>query len=179
MGRGARRRAALATAATAWLALGCATIAPGPGVTALPGTGSSLAGFEADDGYCRDEAWRRTGDFRGRAVGRGVATAAVGAGIGAALGAAIGAAVGHPGIGAAIGAGGGLASAAPAAAAGVHQTRAVGQDRFDAAYVQCMYALGHQVPVARDSVPVDARTAVPRSAPPPYGRPPPPPPELR
>jgi len=56
------------------------------------------------------------------------------------------------------------------------------QDRYDVAYVQCMYASGNQVPVPRGTMPVqarngaitvdDLRSSIP---PPPAGNPPPPP----
>jgi hypothetical protein len=70
------------------------------------------------------------------------------------------------------------ASAAEGAGPGV-------QRRYDIAYMQCMYAKGNQIPIARGSVPtyttqppaappaVSAPASVP---PPPPGTPPPPPP---
>jgi hypothetical protein len=62
------------------------------------------------------------------------------------LGAAIGAATGDAGIGAAVGAAGGLVTGS-AIGAGTGQAAAQGvQRRFDAAYEQCMYAKGNQIP---------------------------------
>jgi hypothetical protein len=58
------------------------------------------------------------------------------------------------------------------------------QSRYDASYMQCMYAKGHQIPVARGSAPAytaptgSASRAVstppPPPPPPPAGTPPPP-----
>jgi hypothetical protein len=51
------------------------------------------------------------------------------------------------------------------------------QQRYDFAYQQCMYARGHQIPVARGSFPrqTGAKTVPPPPPPPPAGTPPPPP----
>jgi hypothetical protein len=51
------------------------------------------------------------------------------------------------------------------------------QQRYDFAYQQCMYARGHQVPVARGSVPrqPSPSASTPPPPPPPSGTPPPPP----
>jgi len=54
------------------------------------------------------------------------------------------------------------------------------QQRYDAAYQQCMYAKGHQVPVARGAVPRSrgaptSSSSAPPPPPPPAGAPPPPP----
>jgi hypothetical protein len=53
------------------------------------------------------------------------------------------------------------------------------QQRYDAAFQQCMYAKGHQVPMARGAVPrprnSSAATPPPPPSPPPAGAPPPPP----
>jgi hypothetical protein len=52
------------------------------------------------------------------------------------------------------------------------------QQRFDVAYIQCMYAKGHQVPVlGQFSAPSTPRAVTPPShiPPPPPGLPPPPP----
>ena len=49
------------------------------------------------------------------------------------------------------------------------------QQRYDFAYQQCMYARGHQIPVARGSVPRQSGTTAAPSAPPAPSSPPPPP----
>lgn len=56
------------------------------------------------------------------------------------------------------------------------------QQRYDVAYVQCMYAKGHQVPVSGQfSGVVSSHPAVPTAniPPPPAGMPPPPPPKFK
>jgi hypothetical protein len=54
------------------------------------------------------------------------------------------------------------------------------QQRYDSAYQQCMYAKGHQVPMARGAVPRSrgvptSSSSAPPPPPPPAGAPPPPP----
>ncbi len=52
------------------------------------------------------------------------------------------------------------------------------QQRYDFAFQQCMYARGHQVPIARGSLPRQqprSTAATPPPPPPPTGTPPPPP----
>src|SRR5258705_8281448 len=94
---------------------------------------------------------------------------AKGAVVGTAIGAAAGAALGGR-SGAAAGAGGGLLFGS-AAGAGAGETSAYGlQRRYDYAYIQCMYAKGHKVPVSGH---LTSAPAAPSYAPPP---PPPPPP---
>jgi hypothetical protein len=152
--------------------VGCATIPTGPSVMVLPGTGKAFEQFQVDDGACRQWALQSVGVTTRKAGADSLATGAVvGTAIGAAAGAALGAAAGAPGIGAAAGAGagllGGTAVGGGYADASVHSA----QRRFDVAYMQCMYAKGHQIPVARGSVPYSSNTM--RST-----APPPPPPSL-
>lgn len=135
----------------------CATVPPsGPAVMALPGTGSSFEQFRFDDNTCQQYAMQAVGQNTPAqaAANSAVNSAATGAAVGAAAGALIGAASGDPAGGAAVGAGTGLlvGSAGGVGAYGVAAD--VMQDRYDTAYVQCMYAKGHQVPV-----PAGMRTA--------------------
>jgi len=65
--------------------------------------------------------------------------------IGAGVGAAIGAATGRLDVGTAVGAGGLLLGASEGARVGAISAGIL-QWRYDMAYVQCMYAKGHQVP---------------------------------
>jgi hypothetical protein len=174
------------------LLIGCATLPPRPSVMALPGSSKSFDEFQFDDGTCRSWAEQQIGVAPQTATAdQAIQSAAIGTGIGAAAGAAIGAASGHPGAGAAVGAGSGLLVGS---AVGAGRADAAGhalQERYDAAYVQCMYAKGNQVPVERGSVAtpprVTRRSAAPppppskpyrRIPPPPPGAPPPPPPDL-
>jgi len=181
-----RRRLVVALAA---LATGCVTVPTGPSVMALPGSGKSFDEFRYDDQVCRDYAYQAAGVTpQGAAQDSGVASAAIGTGVGAAAGAAIGAASGDAAEGAAIGAGSGLLLGTAVGLDQAGYAGATAQDRYDAGYVQCMYAKGNQVPVAgvlqpysaqrtaAPSTPAPARAVRPSDVPPPPPGPPPPPP---
>jgi OmpA family protein len=159
----------------------CTTIPTGPSVMAMPGTGKSFDQFRGDDADCRQFALDQIGGLTANqtAVESGMASAAVGTVVGALAGAAIG---GHQGAG--VGAGVGLL-AGSAAGAGAGQASGYSlQQRYDNAYVQCMYAKGDRVPVSGRMMsgperagyppPPPARSYAP--SPPPSGYPPPPPP---
>jgi len=147
----------------------CVTVPTGPSVMALPGSGRNFDQFRADDAECRSFAQSQVGTTSEQAaVDSGVKSAAIGAAVGALAGAAMG---GHPGAGAGAATGlivGGLAGT------GTAQSSAHGvQQRYDNAYVQCMYAKGERVPVSGQMEAERVRT---RSAPAPSYTPPPPPP---
>jgi len=178
---------AILAAAGALLAAGCAHYPTGPSVMVLPGYGKSFPQFQSDDYACRQWADQQSGGPpRDAATENAIASAAVGTAVGAAAGAAIGAAAGDPGAGAAIGAGSGLLLGS---AAGAHRAEWAGgalQERYDHAYLQCMYASGNQIPLPRDSfggyAPAPWASSQPPDAPrepppPPAGAPPPPPPD--
>lgn len=139
---------ATAVLAAAVSASGCAIYPTGPSLMALPGGGASFEQFQADDASCQGYAANASGLAPQQGAQKGaVDSAVVGTVIGAAAGAMIGAAAGDPAAGAAIGGGSGLLLGS---ASGTDAYRASGytaQDRYDNAYVQCMYARGHQVPV--------------------------------
>jgi outer membrane lipoprotein SlyB len=159
----------------------CTTTPTGPNVMVLPSASKSFSQFRADDMECRNYALESVGGVSASqaASDSGVKSAVVGTAIGAAAGAAIG---GEEG--AAIGAGtglliGGLAGTQAAQASGYDL-----QHRYDVGYIQCMYALGHQVPVSgrvyrqprpTRYVPPPPPPGIP---PPPPGTPPPPPPGI-
>jgi hypothetical protein len=140
--------AALGTAAVLGLA-GCVTTPTAPAVMALPGQYKPWDQFRIDDMDCRNYAYAAVGGpasaqaANDAAVGQAVGAAAVGA----AVGAIIGSVSGYAGQGAAIGAGSGLllGSAAGGNTAGLSQYEL--QQRYDGAYMQCMYARGNQIPV--------------------------------
>jgi hypothetical protein len=154
----------------------------------LPGTGKTLELFQTDDAVCRQWAYQQAGATPEQAaVGTGAAGAAVGTAVGAGAGAAIGAAAGSAGTGAAVGAGIGLLTGLLAGLGWGEYGAGQVQRRYDAAYVQCMYAKGHRVPVAAGTQPAYAAppppppppppaAAPPGVPPPPAGPPPPPPP---
>lgn len=166
-------------AATVVVVAGCATIPDGPGVMVLPGSTKTFDQFRADDADCRQYSSAQVGGKTANkaAVDSGVASAAVGTAVGAAAGGLMGGS-----SGAAIGAGVGLAGGALVGAdAGNSSGRSL-QQRYDFAFQQCMYARGHQIPMARGSMPRQQQrqtTAPPPPPPPPAGTPPPPPPGYR
>ena len=122
----------------------CATIPNGPSKMALPGTGKSFDQFRADDSMCRQFAFDQIGGkTANQASDESFAKNAI---LGTAIGAAIGAAAGG-GHGAGVGAATGVAVGSMV---GLDESRNSSynfQQRYDNAYVQCMYAKGHQVPV--------------------------------
>jgi outer membrane lipoprotein SlyB len=120
----------------------CATLPNGPSVMALPGTGKTFDQFRADDYECRQYAGSSIGTTPGDAQAESVVkSAAVGTAIGALAGAVIG---GHRGAGA--GAGTGLLAGSLMGASAGDSSGYGAQQRYDNAYVQCMYAKGDQVP---------------------------------
>ena len=169
------------------LLTGCATVPSGPSVLVLPGTGKSFEQFQGDDIVCRQWAAQQTGITTSQAsAGSTGGGAAIGTIVGAAAGAAIGAAAGSPATGAAVGAGVGLLEGTAVGASRAEGSSARVQQQYDMTYMQCMYAKGNQIPVARGSEPAYTSpppppppTAAPLPAgipPPPAGAPPPPPP---
>lgn len=146
----------------------CATAPTGPSVMVLPGSGKSFDQFRLDESDCRQYAGSQAGSTAQQAsVDSGVRSAAIGTAVGAVAGAAIG---GQRGAG--IGAGTGLIFGSAAGSSTAEGSVRTAQQRYDIGYQQCMYAKGHQVPIA-------GRFETQRPAsppPPPPGTPPPPPP---
>ncbi|MEO8417407.1 MAG: YMGG-like glycine zipper-containing protein [Methylophilaceae bacterium] len=154
----------------ALLLAACATTPEGPSAMALPGSGKSFDQFRYDDNYCRQYGLEQSGGMTAnQAANDSLAKSAV---VGTAIGAVIGAAAGGhdgAGIGAATGLVVGSAAGSNAAAASSYNA----QQRYDNAYVQCMYAQGHRVPVAGRFVTEPRQTYTPPSRR--YYPPPPPP----
>lgn len=122
----------------------CATNPTGPSNMALPGTGKAFNVFRADDLSCRDFALTQIG---GKTVNQQYNASLAGtAAVGTVVGAAIGAAAGG-GEGAAIGAGMGALSGGAIGANAANVSGNNAQDKYDNAYLQCMYAAGHRIPV--------------------------------
>ncbi len=174
--RGARglRRAGTSALIVALLALGgCVSIPTGPSVATFPGTGRSFDQFRADEADCRRYSSDSIGgsDPSRAQANSAVTSAAVGTAVGALAGAALGGSQG-----AATGAGVGLLFGGVAGAGAANASGYTTQQRYDNAFVQCMYAKGNKVPstgLARSSAPV----AAPRPPAPPVYSPPPPPPK--
>jgi outer membrane lipoprotein SlyB len=142
----------------------------------LSGTGMSFDRFRNDDVVCRQYTFFQVGGSTANQADMksGVTSAVVGTALGAAAGAAIGG-----GSGAAIGAGTGLVGGSIVGTGAASSSMYEDQQRYDAAYIQCMYAKGHQVPVSgqfSDSAPSRVVTPSSNIPPPPPGLPPPPPP---
>ncbi len=160
------------------LLAGCASVPSGPSVMALPGSGKNFEQFRSDDAECRQFAQYQIGgtDAQHAGVDAGVRSAAIGTVVGAVAGAALG---GRDSAGA--GAATGLVVGSMAGAGAAQGSTYATQRNYDNAYVQCMYAKGHQVPVSgamarsRTQAPVD-RAGASYPPPPPSGNPPPPPP---
>lgn len=157
------------------LLAGCASVPTGPSVMALPGTGKNFDQFRNDDADCRQYALHQVGGAGAdqAATDAGVRSAAVGTVVGAVAGAAIG---GRGSAG--VGAGTGLVVGSMIGTDTAQRSAYGTQRNYDHAYVQCMYAKGHRVPVSgamsRSQVeaPVERPTAAPAST----SYPPPPPP---
>ncbi len=172
--------------AGALLLTACATVPTGPSVMVLPGSGKNFEQFQVDDAICRQWAAQQTGTTTKQVASEStVGGAVIGTVVGAAAGAAVGAAAKSPGTGAAVGAGIGLLGGTVAGAGAAEGARTQVQRRYDMTYMQCMYAKGNQIPIARGSLP-KTYTAQPVAPPPPAppahvppppaGTPPPPPP---
>jgi len=125
----------------------CVTMPTGPGVLVLPSPGKSLNDFQVEDMICRQWAGQSIGmSPQDIATQNTVKGAAVGTAIGAGAGALLGSASGDAGSGAAIGAGAGLLMGTAAGAGSGQAYGYEAQERYDYAYVQCMYAKGNQIP---------------------------------
>jgi hypothetical protein len=150
---------------------GCATAPTGPSVMVLPGTGKSFDQFRFDDYECRQYASNSIGGSTAdqAAMDAGMKSAVIGAAVGTIAGAAIGGS-----RGAVAGAGIGTAGGALAGTGSASQTGRTVQQRYDIGFQQCMYAKGHQIPMAGRFAPRTANPSTP--PPPPAGTPPPPPP---
>ena len=148
---------------------GCATVPMSPSVMVLPAPGKPFGQFRAEDASCRQWAAQAVGQPSQKTVRQNTATGAlVGTAIGTGLGAALGAASGHVGTGAAIGAGSGLLIGA---LTGADAGKAYGwdaQQRYDNAYMQCMYAKGNQIPGVAAPASRSRRVPLPPPPPPDY-----------
>jgi hypothetical protein len=151
----------------------CVSVPNGPSAMALPGAGKDFDQFRYDDGSCRQYAHEQIGGTTANQAAND--SFARSAAVGTVLGAVVGAAAGG-GRGAGVGAATGLLVGS---AIGVDEANASSygaQNRYDNAYIQCMYAKGHRVPVSGHIV-TEQRPAYspPQSAPAAYPPPPPPP----
>jgi hypothetical protein len=151
----------------------CVTVPTGPAVMVLPGSAKSFDEFRFDDGVCRQYAYDQIG---GQTAARAQQDSAVSSAvIGTAIGALAGAALGGHSADVAAGAGFGLITGSMVGASASQYSAYGAQQRYDIAFVQCMYAKGHRVPgEARysQSPPAPPRTNYPPPPPPPNEPPP-------
>lgn len=154
----------------------CVSVPNGPSMMALPGTNKSFDQFRYDDSSCRGFAHGQIGGTSAnQAAGDSFVKSAI---TGTVIGAAIGAATGNSGdAGAGAAAGLFVGSIMGAEAANVSAYSA--QNHYDNAYIQCMYAKGHRVPVSGhiEQQPVNRappQRYIPPPPPPGYSAPPPP-----
>lgn len=157
------------------LLVGCAQMPTGPSVMVLPGSRMSFEQFRQDDYVCRQYAFDQMGGASANqaAADSQIVSAVAGSAVGAAAGAALGG-----GDGAALGAGTGLVAGSIIGTGEGRRAADATQEGYDNAYIQCMYAKGHRVPVSgrflyENQAPVE-RSSSPIPPPPP-GSPPPPP----
>ncbi len=148
----------------------CATQPIGPTVQVMPAPGKPFETFAQEEESCKTYA---QGQIAGavenanrNAAGGALLTTALGAGTGALLGG---------GEGARIGTAGGAVAGTGVATDMSANSQATIQQRYDAAYTQCMYAKGNQVPgmapvAAQEAPPAPAQAAEPAYAPPPPPR---------
>ncbi len=155
------------TTAAALALSACVAMPSGPSVMVLPGTNKTFDQFRGDDYNCRQYAFAQVGGVSSAqaANNSALASAAVGTALGAAAGAAF-----NGGSGAAVGAGVGLLTGAAVGSSNAQYAGYGTQRRYDAAYMQCMYASGHRIPSYGGAV-----ATAPRAVAPPYYYPPPPP----
>jgi hypothetical protein len=177
-------RTRVATLCGTALLAACASLPSGPSVLVLPGTGRTFEQFRVDEVDCRDYAFNQVGGKTAEEAAN--ESTAKSAALGTAIGALAGAALGGR-QGAAFGAGSGLLFGAAAGSGGGYRSSYATQRQYDNAYIQCMYARGHRVPVPAGMAPTTgggAQATAPTTAssnppPPPPGGPPPPPPGVR
>ena len=125
---------------------GCAVTPTAPSVMVLPGSQKSPDQFQADVGACQQQAQVLLANDAQAANNQAVTSAAVGTVIGAAAGALIGQGSYDPSAATAWGAGAGLLIGSTVGGGNSQASSYSLQQRFDIAYMQCMYLRGNQVP---------------------------------
>ena len=154
------------SAAAAVLALGgCAVTPTAPTVMVLPGAQTSPAQFQADSLACQQQATALLSGAVQAANDQAAANVVVGTVMGAAVGALMGQGSHHSNNSVAWGAGTGMLIGGTAAAGSSQASSYSLQQRFNIAYVQCMYQRGNRVP--GQIRPVRQAPAVPPPPPPP------------
>ncbi len=144
---------------------GCAVVPSAPSVLVLPGSQKSAPQFQADNTQCQQQAQAFVAPQVDAANNQAAATAVASTLIGAAIGALSGSGYYYnSGSAAAWGAGTGLLVGSTLGAGQSQASSFNLQQRYDVAFMQCMYALGNQVP---GQVSARRTAPVPRLYPPP------------
>ena len=134
-------KASVAALTALLLISGCTAPPMGPTVAVMPAPGKPFDAFQADQAMCKQYADGQVAGQAEQANNQQVLTGVAGTLLGAGLGAAIGG-----GRGAAIGAGAGALGGSAMAAGQGNRAQYSLQQRYDNAYMQCMYARGNQIP---------------------------------
>jgi hypothetical protein len=137
------RRAGLSILLPLALLTACVNIPTGPSVMVLPASNKNFDQFRADDALCRQFASEQVSGQTPRQayLSSGMESVAITTALGAIAGAAFGG-----GRGAAVGAGSGLLVGGLSGSGAAQSSGHISQQRYDAAYMQCMYANGHRIP---------------------------------
>jgi hypothetical protein len=136
-----RYRIVASGALVAVLLVGCVIQPTGPTVSVMPAPYKPFPVFQDDEVLCRHYAAQQTGGEAETANDQAINTAIIAAILGAGLGAAIG-----NGQGAAVGAATGAVLGTAAGSGPSSQSQYSLQQRYNVAYLQCMYSRGNQVP---------------------------------
>ncbi len=147
----------------------CTSMPSGPNVLVLPGSGKNFNQFRGEDFQCRQFAqWQLGGTSPSLASSDSIVRSAA---LGTLLGAVAGAAA-DGSHGAGVGAGAGFALGG-LSGTGAGQASAYGvQQRYDHAYMQCMYASGNRIPVSAGFASEPHQSWAYPPPPPPAGMPP-------
>lgn len=121
----------------------CASVQPtGPTLQVMPAPGKPFEVFMVEDQQCRGYALSANAGDEQKAQDAAGASVAVGAVVGTVIGVLVGG--GRQGAG--VGAGVGLLMGSAGGNEEMRNARREAQWRYNAAYAQCMYAKGNQVP---------------------------------
>jgi uncharacterized protein YcfJ len=125
---------------------GCAVAPSAPTVMVLPGVQKSPSQYQLDNAQCQQQAKAYVAPQVEAANNQAAASAVIGTAIGAAVGALFGSGYYYNHSAAAWGAGTGLLMGSSVGAGQSQASSYSLQQRYDIAFMQCMYQLGNQVP---------------------------------
>ena len=125
---------------------GCAAAPTAPSVMVLPGSHKTADQFQADANACQQQAQALLANDAQAVNNQAATSVVVGTVIGAAAGALLGQGSYNPSAAAGWGAGTGMLIGSTVAGGNSQFASHSLQQRFDIAYMQCMYLRGNQVP---------------------------------